>query len=80
MMSTKLCASDLVPASFIDERITRVGDETCVLPSRSSATAALSSVRTNVSNGPKSLLPPGRGPSPIRKARQAFRAHSEVRL
>lgn len=39
-MSTKLCASDLVPAGFSAERITRVGDETCILLSRTNATAA----------------------------------------
>ncbi|MBX5000913.1 ISL3 family transposase [Rhizobium lentis] len=39
-MSTKLCASDLVPAGFSAERITRVGDETCILLSRTDATAA----------------------------------------
>lgn len=32
--------SDLVPAGFVAERITRVGDETCILLSPTSATAA----------------------------------------
>ncbi|MEO9338755.1 transposase family protein [Mesorhizobium sp. SB112] len=39
-MSTKFRPSDLVPAGFIAERITHIGDETCILLSRAGATAS----------------------------------------
>jgi len=38
-MSTKFRPSNLIPAGFIAERITHVFDETCILLSRSGATA-----------------------------------------
>lgn len=39
-MSTNFRPSDLVPAGFIAERITHIGDETCILLYRAGATAS----------------------------------------